>query len=314
MAVLELVFAGSLWGFGFVAAIWALQAWGPMTVSALRFALALTVGYTICWFSPELRKSLSWKNMRLTFVPGCLLSATLLFQTWGLQYTSATKSGFITCFYVLMVPVLERLWLKRQLPRFHFLFVLIALFGLALICDLASLWLPHVSAQNLKAQHETNYGARVELNLGDLLTFLCAIAASGHILWFTFIHEKIESSFAFNISQTTWALIPALLFACFERQPSWAQVGPLPIAGLCALAFGSTLIAFALQIRAQKELSPSLASLLFLLESPFGTFFAFVILGERLRWDQWSGAALILIAVIATTLLHHIPIASPPPE
>ncbi len=313
-AVLELVLAGSLWGFGFVAAVWALQAWGPMTTSALRFALALSVGYAICWFAPEMRKCLTWRNMKLTFIPGCFLSGTLLFQTWGLQYTSATKSGFITCFYVLMVPILERLWLKRQLPRFHFLFVIIALVGLALICDLASLWMHRETGLNLMAAHESNYAARVGLNIGDLLTLLCAIAASGHILWFAFIHEKIESSFAFNISQTTWALIPAAFLACFEHQPSWSQITALPIAGLCALAFGSTLIAFSLQIRAQKSISPSLAALLFLLESPFGTLFAIILLGERLHWDQWTGAALILGSVVTTTLLHQIPIESPPPE
>lgn len=305
--VLELVFAGSLWGFGFVAAIWGLQAWGPMTLTALRFSLALIVGYSVSLMIPSLRSSISYKNLKLAFIPGMLLCGTLLLQTWGLKYTSATKSSFITCFYVLAVPILELIWLRRRLPRYHFVFVLLALFGLALICDLASLWRTPEALGSLESQ-------RQHWNIGDLLTLACALCASGHILWFAFIHEKIESSFVFNLSQTTWALLPVALLSCFETQPRWEQIPSLSIAGLCSLAFGSTLIAFALQIRAQKSISPSLAALLFLLESPFATIFAIIILGETLRPFQWLGAALILVAVIGTTLLHSPPIPSPPPE
>lgn len=293
-AVLELTFAGSLWGFGFIASVWALREMGPLTIIGMRFALATVVGLVISWAIPSLRRDLNWASMRLALMPGLLLSITLVLQTWGLMYTTATKSGFITCLYVLIVPLMERLWLKKRLPRYHLLFAFIALIGVALICDLPSVL--------LRSTNPAAANAKLMWNFGDLLTFLCAIAASLQILWFAFISDRIRSAFVFNIWQSVWAgMIPFALALTVGRPPLWPSQ-TLPLVGLLTLAFGSTLIAFAFQVRAQKKLSPSLASLLYLLESPFATLFAIYFLDESLRTAQWVGAGLIMTAVLSSTI------------
>ena len=64
--------------------------------------------------------------------------------------------------------------------------------------------------------------------------------------------------------------------------------------GLLMLGIGSTLIAFYLQIKAQKVLSSTVSSLFFLLESPFALLFAFFLLGESLNMKQGIGALLII--------------------
>ena len=43
-ATLELLFAGVLWGFGFIAAKWALQSWNAVEITSLRFLLAFLIG------------------------------------------------------------------------------------------------------------------------------------------------------------------------------------------------------------------------------------------------------------------------------
>jgi drug/metabolite transporter (DMT)-like permease len=99
-AILELVFAGTLWGFGFTATIWALQS---ISVSALvfyRFFGAFLIGLFIL-----LAQRISWKTLKkeatLSLLPGLILLAMLLFQTAGLLSTTATNSGFITTLYVI---------------------------------------------------------------------------------------------------------------------------------------------------------------------------------------------------------------------
>jgi drug/metabolite transporter (DMT)-like permease len=279
-ATIELVFAGMLWGFGFIATLWALHDIGPFTLTPLRFLLAAGVSLPLILFHPSWRRHLNIGQARLAFWPGFFLFLTLTFQTWGLKFTTATKSGFITTLYILFVPILERLILKRHLHRFHWLFVASAMAGTALICQFQlGNW-----------------------NVGDGLTLLCAFAASFQILWFGLIADRIESVVTFNFWQTLWAFALAAPLMLFESGP-WLPHSNFAWAGLLLLAFGSTLIAFALQIRAQRVLSPSVASLLFLLESPFATLFAIAILNERLDVTQWVGAGLILFSGAAASWL-----------
>lgn len=301
-AAMELCFAGALWGFGFVATIWSLRAMGPLAITGWRFAVAALIGFVIVGLRPSLRRHLSMAQFRLALTPGLLLSLTLILQTWGLRYTTATKSGFITTLYVLLVPVLERLWLKRNLPRFHFIYVTLALIGVALICDIqSSFW-----ATFANASASSGGGApgadHLTWNFGDLLTFICAITAAVHIIWFGRIHKRIGHAFVFNNFQSLWAAVLPLV-ASFALEPvPRPALADLSLAGFIMLAIGSTLVAFALQIRAQKIIAPSMVSLLFLLESPFATLFAITILGEHLRTTQWVGAGLILSAAVLCTI------------
>lgn len=296
-AVLELVLASSLWGFGFVAAAWALESWSTFWVNAFRCILALAAGFVIAIFLPSLRRAFTWTQWRLAFWPGVFLAATLVIQTWGLEYTTATKSGFITVLYVLFVPLLERQVLKIALPRNHWLYVVTALMGVALICGL-------VRELGMTTQSALGSGldARARLNIGDLITLLCALFASVQIFWFALIKERIGSAFGFNLMQTAWAgaisLALALIFAPLPTLMPTTHA----LQGVFALGLGSTLIAFSLQVRAQKKISTSLASLLFLLESPFAAVFAMILLGESLGRIEWLGGIVILFAVAAASL------------
>src|SRR3974390_2579111 len=93
LAVLELLLAAALWGFGFVAAIWAMGEVGPFALTFLRFALAILV--TSPWlFSARGRRDVK-RMSKWALWPGFILAATLIIQTWGLKYTTAAKAGFI---------------------------------------------------------------------------------------------------------------------------------------------------------------------------------------------------------------------------
>lgn len=289
-AIAELTFAGALWGFGFICTIWALRSMGPLSITGWRFALAALTGLLISSMITRHRKQMSWQQFFLAAIPGLLLCGTLVLQTWGLRFTTATKSGFLTTLYVLMVPMIERVWLKRRLPKMHFVYVTLALIGVALICDLTSELGLLVSGQ------ASDLAPKQRWNIGDLLTLLCAIAASVHIVWFGLIQKKIGSAFVFNNYQSIWAgALPLLLSFFLEPMPT-PNFADFSMYGLISLTFGSTMIAFALQVHSQKVINPSLASLIFLLESPFATLFAVTLLGETLKTSQWFGAGLILVA------------------
>ena len=288
-AVAELCGAAVLWGFGFIATVWALKAWTPLWMTVFRFLGAALAGFVgLAAFG----KALDTKHFKLSFVPGLFLGGTLMLQTVGLVYTTASKSAFITTLYIIIIPLFEALVLKKRLHPLHGLMVAVATLGAALMCRLA----PGVSLADLK---------------GDLLTLGCSVCAAAQILWLGRIGRKVSAPVAFNTYQAFWTGITALPLALLFEGPfktAWNGLftaSPQALwGGLVFLIFGSTHIAFLAQVRAQKVISPSVASMLFLLESPFSALFAAILLGERLDSLQMVGAALILAAAAGVVHLE----------
>ena len=295
VAASELLFATSIWGFGFTATIWALRSFDTITITVGRFAIAFIFGAVMLSVNPRTRDRLNLRTMRMAFWPGIFLGLTLLLQTWGLEYTSATNSSFITTLYVVFVPLIEIALLRRanasdssgahgarrtlRIGPLHFIWVAIALIGTGLMV-------------NLQLGH---------FNLGDALTLVCSLSAGLQIIMIGRHGSRIESPFAYNVFQSLWAALVAILFVPiyphhYIRSPDWHA-----LVGVISLTFGSTLIAFFLQVKAQKTLSASLSSLIFLLESPFASFFAFLLLGEKISMLQALGGVLIFLSAYGAT-------------
>lgn len=282
VGAVELLTAAALWGFGFIATVWALREAGPFRVTFLRFALAGIVLIPIVSRRDGRRYIL--KYLKPAFVPAFLLVGLLILQTWGLKFTTATKSGFITTLYVVIVPLLDAALNRRRVSKFLWACVLTSILGTVLIVDVGL---------------DT-------LNFGDALTAVSAVFASFQILSIGRVSRDVDHPFVFNCVQSLWGAVLALPFALSEGPlPGPAAIWAWPgeaLLGLCSLAFGSTVIAFALQLRAQKRLSNTVASLLFLLESPIGMLLAIWLLGEHLTWREASGAALIFVSAVAAVI------------
>jgi drug/metabolite transporter (DMT)-like permease len=278
-ASLELLLAASLWGFGFIAAIWALPSWIAVPMMFWRFVIGAAAGLLVTFiFVPITKKDIIWQ-LKVTLAPALFLALLCVLQTWGLQYTTATKSSFITILYIVLVPLLESVVARKKIAPHLWLCILISLIGVYLIVDLS---------------FDTTF------NVGDLLTFLCAIAAALQIIAVDRVSQQVKHPFFFNSVQTFWAallLVPVIPFQPGHLIPA-TPPSPLAWAGLLALALGSTLIAFYLQVRAQRVLSSTVSSIFFLIESPFALLFAYILLGERLKFEQGLGAILILTSAM----------------
>jgi drug/metabolite transporter (DMT)-like permease len=279
-ASFELLVAAAFWGFGFVAVVLALESVSPIHITFLRFALAGLICIPFLFFATG--RAVFRDNIRLALIPALLLTSMLLFQTWGLMHTTATKSGFITTLYVVIVPLMESLVMRRKLPTFLWFCVAAALFGTALIVNLGV----------------------AELNIGDFLTLICAFLAAGHIFAVGEVSRRVQAPFSFNIMQSLWSAMICVPLLAFD--PIWPALSLdawtwRSALGLCSLAFGSTAIAFYLQVRAQAHLSATVSSLFFLLESPFAMFFALMLLGEVLDPLEQLGALLIFLSAFAAT-------------
>lgn len=281
-AIIELIFAGTLWGFGFVATVWALKIMSPSEVLVIRFLFAFLIGEIIHYFIYKNKKIKSVKEPGF-WGAGFFLAGNLLFQTIGLQFTTATNSAFLTCLYVVLVPILSALLFKQKIAERIYFHVFIALIGSFLLMNTF----------------------HVDLNKGDLWTIACAFWAAGHILYIGHVTKKVNDSFRFNNRQSLAAflfLTPLLLLNPKIIHNNWSSIDQNTIVyaliGLFIVSCGSSLLAFFIQVRTQKYLSPSTASMLFLLESPIALFFGFLFLQEKLAGIQIVGCCLIILAAI----------------
>ena len=274
-AVAELIFAGALWGFGFVATVWALRAFNPAEVLTYRFIAAVLFGELIYLIARGPRFRELKEDLKLALPAGFFLATMLILQTVGLQYTTATKSGFLTSLYVILVPLINTFIFKQKSSWQSYIWVVAALVGTYLLV-----------------------GAGLgNWNVGDLWTLACSVLAAGHIIYIGKITGKIGNSFRFNNLQSFWALLICgayLLTTGFSE--TTVVVPTLSWVGILILGMGSSVVAFYIQIRSQKVLSDSTASMIFLLESPFAALFGFWLLQEKLDLLQTLGAFLILAA------------------
>ncbi|MHB8420879.1 MAG: DMT family transporter [Myxococcales bacterium] len=266
---LQLLIVPAIWGFGFVATRRTLADMGPLWSNAVRFALATLLLYPFA--RPRLgqlgrRKALHGLGL------GLLLFLVFSLQTAGLVTTSVSRSSFLTGLYAVMTPLLGVAF-GRPLRPAH---------AVAAALALAGLWLLAAPASGPLA-----------LNRGDLLTLGCAAACALQIL----VADRVAAgadALALNFWQMVGvaaaSLLAAPLLEGFRLPPP--SVGFLLAMGY--LIVFSSLVAFTLQLQAQKTLPPTPAAMLFLLEAPFGALAGFLLTGDRLAPLQLAGCALML--------------------
>lgn len=274
-----LILATSIWGFGFIAVKWSLQLYGPYWANTLRFLVAAIL--SIPFFVIHKTHKQPLKYFGPPIIAGTLIYFGMHFQTLGLKYTTVAKSGFLTSFYVIFIPLIAILFKKRTYSFIFWFYVFLALIGVALLCELKF----------------------SGFNIGDLYTLLCAMAFALHILYIDKI-THLYNSFELNGLQFLASLIWGIPMSVYME--GWVDLSPLVLPenylvlyGILFLGFFSSVLAFSIQLIAQKKIPPHVAGFFFLLESPFAAAFGFYFLAEHLGYLQISGCALILLAVLA---------------
>ena len=275
---LALILAAVIWGSAFVAQRKGMEFNGPFTFNAIRCCIgALALGL-VSLVLPKRAET----DRRGTLLSGlccglCLFFATNL-QQLGLVDTDAGKAGFITTFYIVMVPV-AGLFLGKRCARITWLAVILAFTGLYFLC---------MSAGSFRLQR------------GDLLVFLSALCYTVHILLVDHFVLKADGVRMSCIQFAVCGLL-SLIPAFALETPSLADAGrgiiPLLYAGLLSCG-----VAYTMQIVGQKHLKPAVASLIMSMESVFAVLSGWLILHERLSARELLGCGLVFSAVLLVQL------------
>lgn len=288
LALIYLVSAAVIWGLSFTIVRWTLASFSTTQLLFWRFLLAYLLGELILVVYDRNEFNSSFSDIKISIVPGIALGLSLIAQTYGLIYTTATNSGFITSLYVVILPFIAYIIFKHEIHWRNLILGLCAFVGMGLMLNLNG------------ADFSLNH-----LNKGDLITLIAAITAAVQILFISVVSGKIKNSFRYNTYQSFWTLISVIPFLIFEMNVSNLGLYPKEpttkaLLSLVSLTVLVSLIAFSLQVLAQKKLSATTASMLCLLEGPFAFIFAAIYLNEKLTLIQAFGALIILVCSFLT--------------
>lgn len=223
-------------------------------------------------------KSVDRKNLIAGGVAcGLLLFAASSLQQIGIQYTTAGKAGFVTAFYIVIVPVLG-IFLKKKIGWKVWVAVVLALAGLYFLCITDGF----------------------TIGKGDMYVFLCALIFSVHILVIDHFSPKADGV-KMSCIQFFVCGIASLPFMFALETPTIQGIlggyAPLLYAGVMSCGVGYTL-----QIIGQKNVNPAIASLILSLESCFSVLAGWLILGEKLSVRELAGCVLMFAAIILAQL------------
>ena len=288
---LLLLLTAAIWGVAFVAQSVGMDYVGPFTFNAVRSMIGGIV-LIPCIFlfhkwskkenaSLEIKEAANQKNRKDLIVGGILcgifLFAASNFQQFGIMYTSVGKAGFITACYIVLVPILGLLFGKKTRLTI-WISVALSVVGLYLLCITESF----------------------RLGKGDLMVLIGAFLFAGHILVIDYFAPRVDGVQLSCIQFFVCGILSAVPMAVWEHptvSSLFAAWMPILYAGVMSCG-----VAYTLQIIGQKNMNPTVASLILSLESCISVLAGWLILGQKLSIRELFGCAIMFGAILIAQL------------
>ena len=280
---LLLLLGAVIWGAAFAAQRAGMDHVGPFTFSGVRMLLAGIVMIPASMLSRRkagpVTAEVQKKQRRGGLICGLLLFLATSLQQIGLVYTSAGKAGFITALYVVLVPVAGWVFLRKQPGKMIWAGVGLAVIALYLLC---------VPAEGF------------QIEKGDALLLGCAVCFTGQILCVDHYAPQVDGlTLARDEFLITGAL--SMIIAVFTEEIRMDGIleaaFPIIYSGILSGAVG-----YSLQIIGQRDVNPTVASLVMCLEAVFAVLTGAIMLGERMTGREIAGCVLMFCAVILAQL------------
>jgi len=281
-----LLLTAFIWGIAFVAQRVGGDMIGSFTFNAIRMLIG---GFTLlpCIYLLRNKSNIKeekvvtkkqWLNNNKKLFIGGILCGIILFvasnlQQIGLSYTTASKAGFITALYIIIVPIIG-IFFKKYPSITLWISILIALCGMYLLCITDGF----------------------NISTGDILVVLSAMSFSFHILAIDHYSSHVNCVKLACIQFFVCGFFSFISMFLFES-PVLSSIlhAWIPLLYTGVLSCG---VAYTFQILGQKNVIPSIASLIMSLEAVFCAIGGWILLGESLSIKEMVGCILVFVAII----------------
>ncbi len=283
-----------IWGVAFVAQSAGMEYLGPFTYNGVRSVLGgmvllpcIALLNKIQAAKPDTAEgsSVEGRNIKKSgkelaaggLCCGFILFAASNFQQFGIQYTTVGKAGFITAMYILIVPILG-LRVHKKAGLQVWIGVVFGIAGLYLLCMTDSF----------------------SLEKGDALVLICAFIFSLHILVIDHFSQRVDGIKMSCIQFWVCGILSLFCSFLFER-PDLQSICDawLPV---CYGGIMSCGVAYTLQIVGQKDMNPTVASLILSLESVVAAAAGFLLLGQAMSLRELVGCLMMVMAITSAQL------------
>lgn len=272
-----------IWGTTFVIVKGILPRVDPIVLIGMRFLVA-SLAVTLVLARQILRAD--GKAVKAGIVIGLILFTGYIFQTVALEYTTASKCGFITGLSVVLVPILSAFLLKKSPGIPSLIGVGFATLGLALL--------------------SLDFTEATLFQMGDLLSLLGAVAFGFHILAVAKFAPLYDVRILvvmqlWTVAVAAFAMVGLRVFAL--GQTILFSPGNKELIGIGFLGIFATALTLFVQNIAQKFTSPTHVAIIFATEPVFAGIFGWWILGETLTRTQMVGAVLIIAGILVAEVI-----------
>lgn len=285
---LLLLLTAAIWGAAFVAQRVGAEYMPPFAFNGVRFALGAFSLLPVMFFlkndsvATKKRPGQSRKNLSIGLLAGGILFIAASLQQIGLIYTTAGKAAFVTCMYIVLVPI-TGVFLKQQIGLNTWLGSILAITGLYFLCIKESL----------------------TISWGDGLELIGSFFWTAHILLIDRYSRELDTlklAFYQFITCAALSLVTAWALETVTMADIFKAIIPLLYGGICSVG-----IAYTLQIVGQKNAPPASAAIILSMETVFAAIGGYLLIDERLGPWELGGCALMLSGM----LLSQIQIMSP---
>lgn len=274
-----------IWGVAFVAQSAGMEYIGPFTYNGVRNILGGIVLLPCIGFLDKIRDSgehaggiKTGKQLLIGgLCCGLILFAAGSFQQFGIQYTSVGKAGFITAMYILIVPIMG-LFIRRKVGLKVWIGVVFAVCGLYLLC----------------------MSGNLRLEKGDAMVLVCAVIFSLHILVIDYFSPRVDGVRMACIQFWVCGILSVICSFLFET-PQLHSI----LAAWKSVCYGGIMscgVAYTLQIVGQRDMNPTVASLILSLESVVSVVAGFLILHQTMSGRELLGCCLMVAAIVLAQL------------
>ncbi len=277
-----LLLTATIWGVAFVAQSAGMDYVGGFTFNCVRSLIGGVVLVPCVFLLRKWKGEAAGAGDKKTLLAGGISCGVVLciasnLQQHGIKYTTVGKAGFITALYIVLVPILG-LFLHKRVGKLIWLGLVFAVTGLYFLC----------------------INEQFRVGMGDLLVLGCAAVFAVHILVIDYFAPKVDcvamSCIQFLVCGVLSG-IPAILFEDIRVSSILGAAGPILYAGVLSCG-----VAYTLQIIGQKNMNPTVASMILSLESVISVLAGLILLQQKLSGRELLGCGLMFVAVVLSQL------------
>lgn len=295
-----LLLTALLWGTAFVFQKNSTDYVDAFSFNFLRFGIAVPALFLLKLlpqklFLPDINDLPSQKRLRhsawfIGIGGGFFMFLGISLQQWGLAYTTAGKSGFLTSLYIIVVPFLA-LFIGQRCKIEVWIGAMVTILGVYLL------------------GMGDSSDAESQFNIGDVMTLLCTFAWASQVLWLSvfaryanvlniaIIQMATVTLLSGAVMLVLWIIQGADNYALPTAEIIWTIRYDIIYTGVISAA-----VAFTLQILGQRHVPATNAALIMSTEAVFALLAGVLFLNEIVTKWALLGCVLILFGIVLAQL------------